>query len=243
MPLKKYKLSSNWVLNRLPEEELTLLHAHLREVTLRAKEEVNGFGSTVRYLYFPGSAGISLMDMQPSGDTVEVTVVGKEGCTCPHVLDGSETSLSRIVVQVGGTSFRLNVSALSPLLDKLPCFTFIVRRYSAVLFRHAVISVGCSQYHTVEQRIGRWLLAHHHRTGLTSFDFTHEFLADLLGVQRVTVTDALAGLEMKGMIATKYGKVDLQDMPQMARTACPCFDLAKQAIDDYMSDIKRYRKV
>src|SRR6185312_8294536 len=176
------------------------------------------------------------------GQTVEVAVIGKEGCTCFHVLDGLKASPSRIVVQIGGSAFRMLSAALDDIIKDLPVFAQLVRRYSAVLFRHAVISVGCSQFHSVEQRLARWLLAHNNRTGATTFPFTHEFLAEQLGSQRATVTQGLADLQSKGLLTSGYGTVELLNIPKLQIVACECFGLSALAIDEYLTDIDMYRR-
>jgi CRP-like cAMP-binding protein len=116
----------------------------------------------------------------------------------------------------------------------------MVRRFSASLFRHAVISVGCSQWHSVEQRLARWLLAHHHRTNEIVFPFTHEFLADQLGSQRVTVSEALSAFQRNDLVRYSYGKVELVGIESLKGVSCECFDLATQAIEDYLRDIETY---
>jgi CRP-like cAMP-binding protein len=240
MQAANHDASHNGLLSRLPSRELELVRPHLKRVSLEIKEEVSGVGNPIRYIHFPLSAAISLMDMQPSGRTGEVAVVGKEGCTGSHFLDGIQVSPARTLVQVAGEAFRLPVSALPRLLPQIPCFARMARRFNAMLFRHAVISAGCSQHHSAEQRIGRWLLAHHHRTGQSTFAFTHDFIAEQIGVQRVTVTDALAIFERTGVISAGYGKVELCNVKQMEKLTCECFDLALQAIDNYISDIQTY---
>ena len=115
-------------------------------------------------------------------------------------------------------------------------------RFGGVIFRHTVISVGCSQFHSVDQRLGRWLLAHEHRTGLKTFPFTHEFLAEQLGVQRATVTEALAVLQERKLVESGYGKVTVLRSKALEKVTCDCFQLAKQAIEEYFDDLKSYKR-
>ncbi len=140
-----------------------------------------------------------------------------------------------------GTAFPSVSRRSMPLLDQLPQFTHIIRRFSAVLFRQAVLSVGCSQFHSVEQRSARWLLAHRHRAATDILPFTHEFLAEQLGVQRVTISETLADLQRRGLVTYGYGKIDLTDIRGLERISCECFSLARQAIDEYLADIRQYR--
>ena len=232
----------NQLLAHLPVDEKRVLCTQLQLVSLRTKEEIIDVGSPLPHVHFPLTAAISLMNMQESGQTVEVAVIGNEGCTCFHILDGLKASPSRVVVQIGGSSFRVLSSALDDIVKDLPVFAQIVRRYSAVLFRHAVISVGCSQFHSVEQRLARWLLAHNNRTGARTFPFTHEFLAEQLGSQRATVSQGLADLQSKGLLTSGYGTVELLNISKLQIVACECFGLSTLAIDDYLADIEVYRR-
>lgn len=239
MPVQE--LDHNQLLSCLPLDEKRVLSQKLQLVSLRTKEEIIGMGSPLRHVHFPLTAVISLMNMQEGGQTVEVAVIGKEGCTCFHVLDGLKSSPSRVVVQIGGSAFRMPSAALDEIIKDLPVFAQIVRRYSAVLFRHSVISVGCSQFHSVEQRLARWLLAHNNRTGATTFPFTHEFLAEQLGAQRATVTQGLAELQSEGLLSSGYGTVELINIPKLQMVACECYGLSTLAIDEYLSDIEMYQ--
>lgn len=235
-------LELNQLLTSLPASEKQELERHLELVNLRTRQELNYIGSPLQYLYFPLQSAISVMDMQSGGRVIEVAVVGREGCYCPSVLSGLTTSPTHTIVQISGAAWRVNARELAPALSHLTVFTRAVHRFSAVLFRHAVISVSCSQWHSVEQRLARWLLAHYHRTGDTIFPFTHEFLADQLGSQRTTVSEALSSFQRTGLVVYGYGKVELLNMEQLGKRSCECLALATQAIQDYLGDIQTYQQ-
>lgn len=234
------ELEHNQLLAWLPTAEKQELARQLQPILLRAKQELNSIGSPIRYLYFPLDAAISVMEMQTGGRLIEVAVVGKEGCSCPSVFTGLTISPSHTIVQIGGQALRLNVTTSVAALSGLTVFIRTVQRFSAVLFRQAVISVGCSQWHSVEQRLARWLLAHHERTGDIILPFTHEFLAEQLGSQRTTVTEALCLFQGDGLVRHGYGKVELIDIDRLTRLSCECLGLAAQAIQDYLRDIQTY---
>ena len=235
-------LEDNQLLAHLPRQELDSLQPHFKVITLETREEINQVGTPVIHIHFPITAAISLMEMQAAGTTVEVAVVGKEGYVGSHVLDGLNVSPCRTIVQIGGMAFRVSVPQLQPLLPHVPVFQRTARRFGTVVFRHFVISVGCSQFHSVEQRLARWLLAHRQRTGLKQFPFTHDFLAEQLGVQRVTVTQVLAALQDRALVTHGYGKLELLDIGEMQKAACECFTLATETIEEYLSDIKNSRQ-
>jgi Crp-like helix-turn-helix domain len=134
----------------------------------------------------------------------------------------------------------LSVPVLMKTLPQLPFLRYALSRFTTTILRESIISVGCSQFHSVEQRIGRWLLAHQHRTGLSVFAFTHDFLAEQVGAQRVTITEALATLQEKKLIRYGYREVELRNVKAMEQLSCECFPAVKEAIDHFLRDLKSY---
>jgi len=166
--------------------------------------------------------------------------VGMEGCTGSTVVQGDMNAPCRVIVQVGGLAFRLSVSSLFKRLSQLPFLRYALSRFSATMLREAIISVGCSQLHSVEQRVGRWLLAHQHRTGRSAFPFTHDFLAEQLGVQRATISEALASLQDRKIIRYAYRQVELCKVRTMQEVSCECFPRARAAINEFLRDMQTY---
>ncbi|HJT20209.1 MAG TPA: Crp/Fnr family transcriptional regulator [Nitrospira sp.] len=216
-------LGANRILAYLPDQERKILKEHLDLVTLQTKEEVNGVNSPVRYVHFPIDCAISLMDLQPEGRVVEAAVVGMEGCTGFTVVTGYRNSPCQVTVQVGGSAFRLTVQSMMRILPQLSFLRYALSRFSATVLRETIISVGCSQFHSVEQRLGRWLLANQHRTGVSVFPFTHDFLGEQLGVQRATISEALAVLQNQNIIRYGYREIELLSVRAMGKLSCECF--------------------
>jgi CRP-like cAMP-binding protein len=213
------------------------LRSHLELTDLEIKQQLNDPGTRIRHVYFPVDCAISLMNLQTNGHSVEVGVVGREGCSGFNIVQQSLRAPCRILVQVDGLALRISVSSLIPQLDHLPFLRSALSRFAAVMFRVAVISVGCSQFHSVEQRLARWLLAHAHRTSRYSFRFTHDFLSEQLGVQRATITEALARIQSLGVVKYRYGNVDLLDSGTLQKLSCECYGLVKEALDEYQTDL------
>ena len=234
------QIEHNRILAYLPAKERKILKERLDLVSLQSKEELNEVDSPVRHLHFPVDSAISLMDFKPGGEVVEVAVVGKEGCTGFTVVQGYRHALCRTLVQVGGSAFRLSAPEVIRSLPKLPFFQYALSRFTTTILKATITSVGCSQFHSVEQRVGRWLLAHQDRTGVSVFPFTHDFLAEQLGVQRGTITEALAALQDKKIIRYAYRQVELRNIRAMEKLSCECFPTVKAAIDDYLRDIKNH---
>lgn len=240
MPTGHSEIEQNHILACLPAKERKIVREHLELVSLRQKEELNEVDSPVRHLHFPLDSAISLMDFKPGGGVVEVAVVGKEGCTGFTIVQGYRNALCRVLVQVGGTAFRLSAPALMRTLPHIPFLRYALSRFTTTILRESIVSVGCSQFHSVEQRLGRWFLAHQHRTGRSVFPFTHDFLAEQLGVQRATISEALADLQDKKIIRYGYRQMELSNIRAMEKLSCECFPTVRETIDDFLRDIKNY---
>jgi CRP-like cAMP-binding protein len=228
----------NRILACLPARERKILQEDLELVSLRSREELNELDSPIRYLYFPLDCAISLMDFKPAGGVVEVAVVGKEGCIGFTVVQGYKNAVCRVLVQVGGSAFRVSAASVTRSLHRVPFLRYALARFSSTILREAVISVGCSQFHSVEQRLGRWLLANQDRTGRSVFAFTHDFLAEQLGVQRATVSEALASLHDEKIIRNGYREVELTNVRDLEKVSCECFPSVKDTIDEFLRDLR-----
>ena len=214
------------------EQRTDVTRVHLGDVIDRA-------GEPVAYLCFPLDAAISMMDMKDRGHTLDVALVGAEGCTGAWVVQGSDTSPALNIVEIGGSVVRLPTAAVTELLPKLPYVNAVLSRYNLLLMRHIVISVGCSQFHSPEKRIPRWLLAHSHRAGLREFPFTTEFLSAQVGVNIETTRRVLEDLQQRGLVAKSAREVSILNVQALAGESCACFQLTKDATVGYLEALTR----
>ena len=147
-------LKRNHLLSSLPSRERKLLQPNLEAISLNTKDKINEAGSALRYIHFPIDSAVSMMDIEQEGRAVEVAVVGMEGCTGFNVVQGLSRAPCHTIVQIGGTAFRLAASTVLSLLRRLPFLQNAFTRFNDVLFRTAVISVGCSQFPFCRAEIG-----------------------------------------------------------------------------------------
>jgi len=229
----------NRILAGLPIPERTTIeqfaessHVHLGDVLDRP-------GETVRYLYFPLDAAISMMDVKDSAHSLDVALIGTEGCSGTSIAQGSDASPCLNIVEIGGPTVRLPAPSLAEHLPKLPYLSAVLSRYNLLLMRHIVISVGCSQFHPPEQRTARWLMAHSHRAGLTEFPFTSDFLAAQVGIDRQQVRSILEEMQKGGLIKKGPHTISINDQRALARQSCACFQLTKEATDTYVEALAR----
>ena len=236
------QIRSNRILDGLPVAEYDLIAQSLESTELYLGDSIVNAGQPITHLHFPVTAAISIVNQEDNGRIVEVTVIGREGCNGATVVQGSETSPSLALVQVGGTAINLPTSSLTQQSSRLPYLSKALARYSLLLYRHSVISVGCSQFHSSSQRVARWLKAHWHRTGFESFPFTTAFFAAQVGVNEKTVSEVLDGFEREGIVRLGRQNITISNQDSLLHQSCPCFSLAKEATDDYLlalTDIAR----
>jgi hypothetical protein len=227
------EIRNNYILSLVPEQELGFLRPHFEVAQLHMGEIVEEARQPVRFLYFPIDAAISFTGRDESGHTVDVTVTGKDGCSGSCVAQGSETSASTAMIQVSGSALRLPAFVLKQNFDRLHYLREALIRYNLLLLRHAVISTSCSQFHSGEQRLARWLVAHAHRTGLEAFPFGVDFLAGQVGQNRAEVDALLKEFQKQDLVKLEHNKVILRDMAGLTKRSCPCVAEAEQATEEY----------
>ena len=165
---------------------------------------------------------------------VEVTITGHEGCSGSSVVLGDDRSLCTAMVQIPGTAIRISTSTLLEHLPRLRYLRAALSRHTSLLMRNAVISVGCSTYHTVPQRLARWLKAHGHRSGTESFPFSVKFLAAQVGADWKLLADLVDGFQRLGIVKYTHNNVTITDQDALGKQVCECYELAKKATDEYL---------
>ena len=233
------EIRNNYILSLLPEPELELMRSHGEIVSLHMGDVVETARQRVRFIYFPIDAAISFTGTDESGSTVDVTVTGKDGCSGSCIAQGSETSASTAMIQVSGSAVRVPAPVFSQNVDRLPFLREALIRYNLLLLKHAVISTSCSQFHTPEQRLARWLVAHAHRTGLEAFPFSVRFLAGQVGQEAGEVNGLLKEFEKQDLVKLEHNKVILKDIAGLSKKACQCVALSEEATDEYKKSLRK----
>jgi len=221
-PLKNNLLSS------LPRDDYALFSAHLSQVELEKGRLLYDPGDKIDTVYFPLDCVISLMTLMESGAAIESATVGREGGVGMLAAISPRHSLSRAIVQVPGRCARIGVGPLADAALRSPPLRSAIERHNDALFGHAIQSVACNALHSVEARFCRWLLSCRDRIDSDTISLTQEFLADMLGVQRTTVTAVAGALQAKGLIRYRRGVVDILDRPGIEAMACECYGAVRR---------------
>jgi hypothetical protein len=232
------EFTANRILALLPQQEAEVILPHTELVEIHLGDIIDQPSEPIQHLYFPLRAAISMTDILDERHTVEVTITGSEGCSGASVVQGTERAVCMALVQIGGPAVRVPTAVLLSRLASVPYLHGALQRYTTLVLRHAVISVGCNRFHTHQQRLARWLTAHADRTGLDSFPFTLEFLGAQVGLDRSTVTELVTDLEQRGIVAKKPRTITITDHDGLTAVSCDCFAHCKEANQEYVATLE-----
>jgi len=213
----------NRLLASLPPDDFAQLSAQLSPVDMEKGRLLYEPGDPIETVYFPHDCVISLLTLMHSGAAIESVTIGREGAFGLMTALGPRVALSRAVIQIAGSASRISAPAFQQCCRRSPALLALVDRHNDALFGHAVHSVACNALHSVEARFGRWLLSCRDRIDGDTVSLTQEFLADMLGVQRTTVTAVAGSLQAKGLIRYRRGVVDILDRDGLEAVACECY--------------------
>ncbi|HZT89676.1 MAG TPA: Crp/Fnr family transcriptional regulator [Stellaceae bacterium] len=215
--------SQNRLITALPPDEAEALGAALEPVELTFKQVLLEPEQPIRHAHFPMLGVVSLVNEGESGDVVEVATVGREGFIGLAVALGAETMPSRAFVQIPGQAMRIEASALVGLMEAWPGLRRVLMRYAMALLNQVAQNASCNRLHEVQERCARWLLQTHDRIDGDSFPLTHEFLGQMLGVHRPTVTIAAGMLQRAGFIRYARGVITILDRAGLEGASCSCY--------------------
>ncbi|HEY8756465.1 MAG TPA: Crp/Fnr family transcriptional regulator, partial [Candidatus Dormibacteraeota bacterium] len=220
----------NLPLQALPERARRRFLAQLTPVTMPVKKVLFEPAEEVTHVYFPVSGVISLVTPLEDGNIVEVATIGNEGIVGVPLRDGGSLAV-RAISQVAGASLRMNADAFLDELAREQATRDVVQSYTQALFSQIAQAAACNRLHSNEERLSRWLLMSHDRVGRDVFDITHEFLGQMLGSRRATVTLSMGVLQAAGLIRYHRGRVTILDREELQAVSCECYGVIQAAFD------------
>jgi CRP-like cAMP-binding protein len=220
--------SPNRILNALPPEVFAAVMPHLQYVNLTFAEVVAETDHTITQVYFPFSGVVSLVVDMSVGEMIETAMVGRDGVVNgTSALDG-KTALHRGIIQIAGDAAAIRPDALRKLAAEFEALHAILIRHEQVLLAQAQQSAACNASHTVEARMCRWLLRMRDLTGSDELTLTQEYLAQMLGVRRTSVSVVAGTLQKAGFIQYKRGSIRLLHVEQLLEGSCECYATVKR---------------
>jgi CRP-like cAMP-binding protein len=205
----------------------------LQPVKFELKHEIENPGNPIDRVYFLEDGMASMTTTFKDGSQVEVGMFGYESVIGVSTLMGTKKSLNRVYTQIAGHGYSCHVEDARREFRLGGAFQSLALRYVQAQLVQAMQSAGCNAKHNIEQRLARWLLLCADRAHIDTFKISHEFLADMLGVRRPTVSTTARSLKQKGLIEYTRGEIRILDVPGLTKTACECYLIIKDYLDNY----------
>lgn len=220
---------SNRILAGIGSGAFAQVRDHLSPVTLRAGDVLNVTDDAIDRMIFPSSGLISLFVELNSGDRIEIGRIGRDGALGGAVLFGCNRQINISQVRISGDAWSLGVDRVIGLANESPLFTKMVFANERFLSVQAQQSAACTARHHIVQRLATRLLRIRDLSGEQDVPLTHADLAEMLGVQRATLSVAAAELKRHGLIRYVRGRISVVDQERLHAMACECvFDLERQ---------------
>lgn len=214
---------SNHLLAALPVTVYERLCAGLEPIELTYGEVLYEPGAPMRYVYFPGDCLVSLLTVVESRRALEVALVGREGMVGHRLALGFRASAVRALVQRSGTAMRMKSKRFLREFRRSPALRRALFRFTDALMIQVSQTAACNRFHLVEARLARWLLMTRERLSSDEFYLTHEFLAEMLGIRRSSVTLAAGALQRRKLIHYRRGNLTIVDRQGLEAASCFCY--------------------
>lgn len=233
----------NRLLAALPTHEYQRLVPHLELVKLSLHQIIYEPNEPITHVYFPHQAVVSLVTSMEDGSTIEVGLVGSEGMVGIPVILGGNITNNQAFVQIAGAGMRMDANILKTEFNRSGPLQTLLLRYCQALLTQVSQSAACNRFHTIEERLARWMLLVQDCVGSDELALTQEFIAQMLGTRRSGVTVAAGTLQKAGMLRYTRGRITIVNREVLEATACECYrvisdEFARLLANELESDSK-----
>ena len=215
--------TANKLLAMLPRAEYRRMQPGIESIVLTFGDALHEPGQAIRHVYFPEDALVSLLTLVDRDSALEVAMVGQEGMVDVTLALGVGLSTFRAIVQASGTAMRMKAPAFRKALNSSPSLQRGLAFYTHSLISQIAQTAACNRFHVVEARLARRLLMTRDQTHSDHFHLTHDFLAHMLGVRRVGITNAAFALKQRKLIDYSRGHISIVDGRGLEAAACSCY--------------------
>ena len=230
--------SSNWPRNRLllalPSRDLKRLLPELEHISCQRAQVLMDADSALDHVYFPDSGVVSVLAVYANGSIIEMATIGREGCTGLLGVFGAKRSSVRLLVQIPGTAARMSRAAFTRAMETIPSFRGLMITYVEAFLKQVLVSVACNGAHDLKHRLARWLLMMRDRSDDDALPITQNLLAEMLGVQRPTITNAARELQRAGLIERGRREVTILDRQGLIEESCECYQLVRARVASHL---------
>jgi CRP-like cAMP-binding protein len=224
----------NWPRNRLllalPASILKRLLSQLHSVPCERGQVLLEADSALDAIFFPDSGVISVVAVYEDGSMIEMATIGREGCTGFQAIFGDKESSVRFLVQIPGSAAKMSRGAFLRTIKAMPAFRNLMHAYVEAFMEQVLVSAACNGAHSVKERLARWLLMMGDRNDDNILRITQTLLAEMLGVQRPTITNAVREFEKAGLVAPGQRQIVVLDRRGLMRESCECYQLVRKRV-------------
>jgi CRP-like cAMP-binding protein len=229
--LRGMSVSSNWPRNRLllalPPRHLKQLLPELERISCQRGQVLADADSPLDYVFFPDNGVVSVVAVYSDGSIIEMATIGREGCTGIQAVFGAKQSSIRLFVQIPGSAAKMSRAAFKRAMDTMPSFHSLMFTYLHAFLEQVMVSVACNGAHSLKERLARWLLMMRDRGDDDALQITQGLLAEMLGVQRPSITNAANELERAGLIERGRREVTILNRKGLLASSCECYQLVR----------------
>jgi CRP-like cAMP-binding protein len=230
--------SSNWPRNRLllalPSRNLKRLMPDLEYIRCQRADVLMNADSPLDHLFFPDSGVVSVLAVYANGTVIEMATIGREGCSGVQAAFGAKRSSVQLLVQIPGSAAKMPRAAFMRAMESMPPFRNLMYAYVQAFLEQVMVSVACNGAHSLQERLARWLLMMRDRTDDDTLPISQGLLAEMLGVQRPSITNAARELERAGLIARGRRQVTIHDRKGLTQASCECYQLVRARLSFYL---------
>ena len=239
--------SSNWPRNRLllalPSRDLKRLMPELEHIRCRREQILMDADSSLDHVFFPDNGVVSVVAVYANGSVIEMATIGREGCTGMQAFFGAKTSSVRLLVQIPGSAAKMSRAAFARAMESMPSFRNLMSAYIQAFLEQVLVSVACNGAHSLKERLARWLLMMRDRSDGDALPITQSLLAEMVGVQRPTITNAARELERAGLIERGRRQVTILDRQGLTEESCECYQLVKTRVTFHLPKTYTLRRI
>src|SRR6202162_163064 len=225
---------SNWPRNRLllalPSRNLKLLIPELEHIPCQRGQILVDADSSLDHVFFPDSGVVSVVAVYSDGSIIEMATIGREGFTGVQAVFGAKKASVRLLVQIPGSAAKMSRAAFTRAMESMPSFRSLMYAYVHAFLEQVMVSVACNGAHSLKERLARWLLMMRDRGDDDALPITQNLLAEMLGVQRATITNAARELERAGLIERGRRQVTILDRKGLTKASCECYQLVRARV-------------
>ena len=230
-----HDLRSNRLLGALEPVSRERIDPHLKAIDFKLGEMVCDAGGLLKHAYFPRGSVLSLLTVLENGAAIETANIGREGAFGLFAAMYSRVSFNRCIVQLAGPAVRCPIELLQYEFKNSEHVRDLFVSYSETLLSQVQQTVACNSMHTIEERMCRWLLMMHDRAGGEALPYTHEFLSNMLGANRKSVTLAAQSMQTAGLISYRRGTIQILDRAGLEKASCECYAIVKERFDAFLT--------